>query len=71
MEMKLMPGPRTFATHRIANNAAATITNTSCLEKNVRTRMKRDEGFALITIIGLLPDAIAWDQDSLSMLSGT
>ena len=61
MGTKPMPGPRTFATHRIANNAAATITNTSCLAKNLRTPIERDESFALVTIIGFLPGAIVWD----------
>jgi hypothetical protein len=56
-----MPGPRTFATHRIANNPAATITNTNCLDKNVRTPIERDESFALVTIIGLLPVSNEWD----------
>ena len=59
MERKPVPGPRTFATHRIANNAAATKTNGSCLEKKVRTPIDRNENFALVTFIGLLPGAIA------------
>jgi hypothetical protein len=61
METKLVPGPRTFATHRMANNAAATITNSSCLEKKARKPVERDESFALVTIIGLFQGAIAWD----------
>ena len=56
-----MPGPRTFATHRIANNAAETITNSSCLEKKTRKPVERDESFALVTIIGLFRGAIARD----------
>ena len=54
-----VPGPRTSTTHRIANNAAATIANLNCLEKNVRTAIEWDESFLRITIIGLLLSAIA------------
>ena len=54
-----MPGPRTFATHRIANNAAPTITNSGCLDRNVRTPVEREDDFGLATIISLLAGAIS------------
>jgi len=53
-----LPGPRTFATDRIANNAAPTMTNSGCLGRNVRTPVKRKDDFALVTIVSLLAGAI-------------
>ena len=53
-----LPGKRTFATHRIANKAAPTITNSGCLGRNVRTPVKREDDFALVSIISLLAGAI-------------
>jgi hypothetical protein len=71
METKPVPGPRTFTTHRIANNAAATIANINCLEKKVRTPMERDESFALVTIIRSVAGCYCVGLVSLSMLGGT
>jgi hypothetical protein len=68
--MKPVPGPRTFVTQRIANNASATTNNTPCLEKKVRAFSEWDNNFAMESVISLWPIVTACVRGSQNMLGG-